>query len=88
MKTITEQELRIVAKQLREFRRQLEYKAVPAESAITVTDRFFPSSKTCSKCGAIKKVLALSERVFLCECGFELDRDVNAAINLLNLAAG
>lgn len=46
-------------------------------------DRFFPSSKTCSLCGAVKKKLSLSERVYKCEeCGFELDRDLNAAINL------
>ncbi len=46
-------------------------------------DKFFPSSKTCSLCGAVKKKLSLSERTYTCEeCGFELDRDLNAAINL------
>ena len=45
-------------------------------------DRFFPSSKKCCKCGRIKKGLKLSERVYHCECGNEMDRDRNAAINI------
>ena len=45
-------------------------------------DRFFPSSKKCCKCGRIKKELKLSERVYHCECGNEMDRDCNAAINI------
>ena len=45
-------------------------------------DRFFPSSKKCCKCGRIKKELRLSERVYHCECGNEMDRDHNAAINI------
>jgi putative transposase len=47
--------------------------------------RWYPSSKTCSCCGWIKKDLTLGDRTFLCDnCGFELDRDANAAMNLLN----
>lgn len=46
--------------------------------------RFYPSSKTCSHCGTIKKDLKLSDRVFKCECGHTLDRDLNASINLAN----
>jgi putative transposase len=46
-------------------------------------DRFDPSSKTCSRCGEKKTSLSLSQRVFKCDsCGFEIDRDLNAAINL------
>lgn len=46
-------------------------------------DRWFPSSKTCSTCGAVKTKLSLSERVFTCDgCGLVLDRDVNAARNI------
>ena len=45
-------------------------------------DRFFPSSKKCCKCGRIKKELKLSERVYRCSCGNEMDRDHNAAINI------
>lgn len=56
--------------------------------ALVTADRWFPSSKTCSACGAVKARLALAEREFRCEhCGHEEDRDVNAARNLLHLAA-
>ncbi len=66
-----------------EFRRQLEYKCQWYGSQLTVVDRFFPSSKTCSDCGEIKKDLKLKDRTFVCpSCGFFLDRDLNAAINL------
>lgn len=50
-------------------------------------DKFYPSSKTCSCCGKIRKDLKLSDRVFRCECGAEIDRDINAAINLKNYVA-
>ena len=50
-------------------------------------DKFYPSSKTCSCCGKIRKDLKLSDRVFRCECGAEIDRDINAAINVKNYVA-
>jgi putative transposase len=66
-----------------EFRRQLEYKSVWYGSELVIHNRFFPSSKTCSKCGKVKESLKLSERVYNCEhCGLTEDRDVNAAKNL------
>ena len=65
-----------------EFRRQLEYKCKKFGSILTVVDRWFPSSKTCSCCGNIKKDLKLSDRVYVCECGFTADRDLNASYNL------
>jgi putative transposase len=66
-----------------EFRRQLTYKCELYGSKLVVVDRWFPSSKTCSNCGTKKETLSLSERVFECgHCGFILDRDLNAAINL------
>jgi putative transposase len=72
-----------------EFRRQLEYKAALSGSQVVVADRFFPSSKTCSDCGAVLAELALSERAWTCpSCGVEHDRDLNAARNLAVLAAG
>jgi len=72
-----------------ELRRQVEYKAAWHGTHIVVIDRFYPSSKTCSGCGYIKPELRLSERVFVCEsCGMVLDRDLNAAINLRNVAVG
>lgn len=46
--------------------------------------RFYPSSKTCSKCGSIKRELKLSQRIFKCECGHTMDRDLNASMNLAN----
>lgn len=71
---------------LSEFHRQLDYKMRRRGGAVVKADRFFPSSKVCSSCGLVKDKLALSERVFRCVCGFMEDRDVNAAINLRNLA--
>jgi putative transposase len=70
-----------------EFRRQLEYKSEHSGSTIVIADRFFPSTKTCSICGK-KTDLKLSQRDWVCNCGASHDRDVNAAINLRNLAAG
>ena len=71
---------------LAEFHRQLEYKLKWSGGQLIKADRFFPSSKTCSACGTVKESLSLSERIFICDCGFSLDRDLNAAINLRNLA--
>ncbi|MDJ0737176.1 MAG: zinc ribbon domain-containing protein [Nostocaceae cyanobacterium] len=52
-----------------------------------MADRWFPSSKTCSTCGHKQDKLTLKHRVFVCpNCGFEIDRDLNAAINLAKLA--
>jgi putative transposase len=71
-----------------EFRRQLDYKARLYGSRIVVASRWYPSSKTCSCCGVVKKTLALAERMFRCDdCGFEAGRDHNAALNLAKLAA-
>lgn len=65
------------------FRSMLEYKCNWYGKKLVVIDRFYPSSKTCSKCGWKKEDLALSDRVFKCEnCGMEIDRDLNAAINI------
>ncbi|MBQ9520423.1 MAG: transposase, partial [Acholeplasmatales bacterium] len=50
-------------------------------------DRYYPSSKTCNKCGYKKNDLKLSDRVFICpNCGLEIDRDYNAAINIKKYA--
>ena len=68
----------------REFRRQLEYKTARSGARLHVIDRWYPSSKACSSCGTVKAKLSLSERMFHCDtCGFEIDRDLNAAINLM-----
>jgi putative transposase len=66
-----------------QFRAQLEYKAAWYCTEVVVADRWFPSSKTCSRCGTINADLTLSDRVYDCgACGLVLDRDVNAAVNL------
>lgn len=66
-----------------ELRRQIEYKTTWTGVHLHVADRWYPSSKTCSGCGAVKTKLRLSERIYRCEhCGLVLDRDLNAACNL------
>ena len=70
-----------------EFRRQIEYKAAWAGLRVVIVDRFYPSSKTCIACGHVKKNLCLSERIYHCEnCGNDIDRDLQAAINLKRYA--
>jgi putative transposase len=72
----------------RQARRMLGYKTAWNGGTLITADRWFPSSKTCSRCGMVKAKLSLSERAFTCEsCGLVIDRDVNAARNLLMLAA-
>ena len=66
-----------------EFRRQLEYKAARTGVRLHVVNRWYASSKTCSRCGSVKAKLSLSERTYRCDsCGLVLDRDLNAAINI------
>ena len=68
-----------------EFRIKLISKAKQNNIEIRVVDRFYPSSKTCSCCGNIKKDLKLSDRVYKCDnCNTSIDRDLNASINLAN----
>jgi putative transposase len=69
-------------------RRMLNYKTQQHGGTLVVADWWYPSSKTCSNCGSVKAKLTLSDRVFACDaCGHRQDRDVNAARNLLSLAA-
>lgn len=68
-----------------EFRRQMIYKCEEHGIQVIIADRFYPSSKTCSYCGYLKKDLRLNDRVYVCPaCGKSIDRDLNAAINLAN----
>ena len=70
------------------LRRMLAYKTTWNGGTLVIADRFYPSSKKCSACGTVKAKLSLAERTFRCDaCGLVLDRDVNAARNLLHLAA-
>jgi len=72
---------------LSEFLRQIRYKARWQGCRVVEADRFFPSSRTCSGCGAMKRDLGLGDREYRCEaCGLVLGRDLNAAINLKHLA--
>ncbi|MQY40995.1 IS607 family transposase IS1602 [Streptomyces sp. RB17] len=71
-----------------EIRRQLAYKTQRNGCRIVAANRWFPSSKTCSGCGAVKAKLPLHIRTFECDaCGLVIDRDANAALNLAALAA-
>lgn len=67
---------------LHEFRRQIEYKSAWNNIPVIIADRWFPSSKSCSYCGNIKKDLKLSDRIYKCECGNVIDRDYQASLNL------
>ena len=71
-----------------ELRRQVEYKTSWNGGRVVLADRFYPSSRTCSRCKQVKEHLELSERIFTCDsCGLVIDRDLNAALNLKDVAA-
>lgn len=68
-----------------EFYRQMEYKSAWNNTKLIKADRFYASSKICSRCGMVKKDLRLKDRIYQCEnCGAVIDRDKNASINLYN----
>ena len=64
------------------FREMLGYKLERQGKKLIKVDRFYPSSKRCSCCGAIKEELRLDERIYICACGNRMDRDINAAVNI------
>ncbi|MDT7949131.1 MAG: RNA-guided endonuclease TnpB family protein, partial [Thermoflexus sp.] len=67
------------------FRRMLEYKCAWYGAVLLIAPWDFPSTKRCSRCGWVAPTLPLSQRVFHCgACGLEVDRDLNAALNLRN----
>ena len=77
---------------MHEFRRQLQYTILAQGKGqwygceVFLADRFFPSSKQCSRCGTVKDSLGLGQRTYHCEnCGLVIDRDWNAALNLEQL---
>jgi putative transposase len=66
-----------------ELARQITYKQAWRDGQVMLADRWFPSSKTCSACGTLRKDLTLKDRTLECrECGHVMDRDLNAAVNL------
>ena len=66
------------------FRARLEQKMLVEGKRVVKIDKWFPSSKMCRFCGCVNKKLKLSDRVWACECGAILNRDENAAINIMN----
>ena len=65
------------------FLSMLEYKLEERGKYLIKVDRYFASSKICSVCGNKKEELSLSDRIYYCECGNRMDRDVNAAVNIM-----
>ena len=72
----------VASQKFYEFRTKLQAKCKENGIELRVVDRWYPSSKTCHCCGAIRKDLKLSDRIFRCDCGYIEDRDFNAALNL------
>ena len=72
----------IASQKFYEFRTKLKYKCDENGIELRVVGRWFPSSRICHCCGAIKKDLKLSDRIYRCNCGYIEDRDLNAALNL------
>ena len=67
------------------FRTILAYKLADRGKKLIKIDKWFPSSKMCRFCGTINKNLTLADRIWTCECGKTLNRDENAAINIMNV---
>ena len=74
----------IASQKFFEFKTKLMSKCKENNIELRIVDRFYPSSKTCSNCGKIKKDLKLSDRIYKCDCELAIDRDLNASINLKN----
>ena len=72
----------VASQKFYEFRTKLQAKCKESGIELRVVDRWYPSSKTCHCCRAVKKDLKLSDRIFQCDCGYIEDRDFNAALNL------
>ncbi|WP_416862065.1 RNA-guided endonuclease InsQ/TnpB family protein [Laedolimicola ammoniilytica] len=72
----------VASQKFYEFRTKLQAKCKESGIELRVVDRWYPSSKTCHCCGAVRKDLKLSDRIFRCDCGYIEDRDFNAALNL------
>ena len=74
----------IASQKFFEFKEKLINKCKENNIELRIVDRFYPSSKTCSNCGFINKELKLKDRVYKCNCGLIINRDLNASINLKN----
>ena len=72
----------IASQKFYEFRSKLKTKCEVSGIELRIANRFYPSSKTCHNCGRVNKDLKLSDRTYICECGYKEDRDLNASLNL------
>ena len=72
----------VASQKFYEFRTKLETKCKELGIELRIADRWYPSSRLCHECGFIKKDLKLSDREYVCECGYHADRDYNASLNL------
>ena len=72
----------VASQKFYEFRTKLEAKCKELGIELRIVDRWYPSSKLCHECGCIKRDLKLSDREYICECGYHADRDYNASLNL------
>ena len=72
----------VASQKFYEFRTKLETKCKELGIELRIVDRWYPSSKLCHACGSIKKDLKLSDREYICGCGYHTDRDYNASLNL------
>ena len=72
----------VASQKFYEFRTKLEAKCKELGIDLRIVDRWYPSSKLCHQCGCVKKDLKLSDREYICECGYHADRDYNASLNL------
>ena len=72
----------VASQKFYEFRTKLEAKCKELGIELRIVDRWYPSSKLCHECGCINKDLKLSDREYICECGYHADRDYNASLNL------
>lgn len=72
----------IASQKFYEFRSRLKTKCYDNGIELRIVDKWYPSSKICHCCGAIKKILKLSDRIYRCNCGYVEDRDFNASLNL------
>ena len=72
----------VASQKFYEFRIKLETKCKETGIELRIVDRWYPSSKLCHRCGSLKKDLKLSDRKYICKCGYHADRDFNASLNL------
>ena len=72
----------VASQKFYEFRVKLGTKCKETGIELRIVDRWYPSSKLCHKCGSLKKDLKLSDRKYICKCGYHADRDFNASLNL------